>query len=66
MAFLMIFNTLFCGCMLGFLFYSQHKYDEKIERYADAYQIQQTAIAKLPEKIQKQFEEEKRKLLSEK
>ncbi|WGL99923.1 hypothetical protein QE177_15520 (plasmid) [Arsenophonus sp. aPb] len=66
MAFLVIFNTLFCGCMLGFLFYSQQKYEEKMENYADAYQIQQAAIANLPEKIQQQFEEEKRKLLSEK
>lgn len=37
-----------------------------MENYADAYQIQQAAIANLPEKIQQQFEEEKRKLLSEK
>jgi len=35
------------------------------ERYAEAYQMQQTVLKRLPEKIQKQFEEEKRKLLNE-
>lgn len=65
MAVLVIFSTLFCGCMLGFLYYTQQKYDERIERYADAYQMQQTVLKRLPEKIQKQFEEEKRKLLTQ-
>ncbi|WGO82245.1 hypothetical protein [Arsenophonus apicola] len=65
MAVLVIFSTLLCGCMLGVLFYESQKNNERIERYANAYQFQQEVLKRLPAKIQKQFEEEATKLLNE-
>ncbi|HGJ5889993.1 MAG TPA: hypothetical protein ACHBZA_01170 [Arsenophonus apicola] len=51
--------------MLGVLFYESQKNNERIERYANAYQFQQEVLKRLPAKIQKQFEEEATKLLNE-